>query len=237
MNNFGITWPYVLRKGHSNNPAEGACAMDAINWLVHGKHGDTPECSCPIIAAYVITGNDKMPNDVRQRLIDYLPRISGSRSKEHETIRTDILWRAAVRIFAPITLEAENLPEEANKLRNLSDNITPNDASAAAYAAEYAGSTAAYAAASTAAYAAASAAASAAAYAVSAASYAAGSAAAYAASTAAYAASADTWEPYFTVLDQVLKAGPEGQPWSAAQIEHGITMYKAAGGLTAPVHT
>src|SRR4051812_11422479 len=86
-----ITWPYHLRRGHSDNPAEGACAMDAVNWLVHGKHGDAPECACPVIAAYVVRGNDSMPDDTRQRLLPYLFRIAGSRSEEHQAARARIL--------------------------------------------------------------------------------------------------------------------------------------------------
>lgn len=33
------TWTYNLSRGHSADPSGGACAMDAVNWLVHGKHG------------------------------------------------------------------------------------------------------------------------------------------------------------------------------------------------------
>ena len=64
-----VTWPYVLRRGHSDNPADGACAMDALNWLAHGEHGDAPECAAPCIRDFVIPGNDAMPHDHRQRLL------------------------------------------------------------------------------------------------------------------------------------------------------------------------
>src|SRR5437899_1834786 len=99
-----VTWPYTLRRGHSSNPAEGSCAMDAVNWLVHGKHGDAPECACPVISQYVIAGNDAMPDDVRQRLLPYLHRIAGSRSAKHEAVRLRILVLAAARIFVPLAL-------------------------------------------------------------------------------------------------------------------------------------
>ena len=51
--NHIIQWPYQLRSGHSDNPAEGADPMDAVNWIVHGKHAEAPECACPVIAAFV----------------------------------------------------------------------------------------------------------------------------------------------------------------------------------------
>ena len=219
---LNIQWPYVLRRGHSDNPAEGACAMDAVNWLMHGKHGDTPECACRLIGAYVIRGNDSMPDEMRQRLIPYLHRIAGSRSKKHEAARCRILWLGAVRIFAPRALDAVGLTGEAAKLRALPDNVT----AAAAYAAAQ-GARAAADAADAAAKAAA--AAYAAAYYAAAAAYAAAQGA-WAAAYAARAAAA-AWDDYFLVLDQVLNAGPQGEPWSADVVSCGVNAYREAGGL------
>ena len=127
-----LTWPYVLRAGHSDNPAHGACAMDAVNWLVHGEHGDAPECACPVIRAYVIRGNDSMPDDVRQRLLPYLHRIAGSRSASHEGARVRVLQLAALRVFAPRALDAAGLHDHAQRLRDLPDDVDMKAAAAAA---------------------------------------------------------------------------------------------------------
>src|SRR6185369_18013100 len=118
-----ITWPYRLRKGHSDNPADGACAMDAVNWLAHGEHGDAPQCACPVIAQFVINGNDNMPDDIRQRLLAFLPRIAGSKSSAHEQIRVRILVLAALRIFAPRALDAAGLHGHADTMRMLPDDL------------------------------------------------------------------------------------------------------------------
>ena len=32
--------PFVLARGHSDDPNNGTCAMAAIAWLVHGQHTD-----------------------------------------------------------------------------------------------------------------------------------------------------------------------------------------------------
>jgi len=264
-----ITWPYVLRKGHSDNPAEGACAMDAVNWLVHGKHGDAPECACPLIARFVIGGNDAMPDDVRQRLLTYLPRIAGSRSEEHEAARLRVLVLSAVRVFASRALGAAGLTEPAAHLRTLPDDASYSGLRDAADAAMWAADAAtgvADAAARAAADAAARAAADAMAWAAvdatarAATAWAARAATAWAADAAARAAGAAraartaeraatwaaaraaaraatwsaTWDDYFLVLDAVLAAGPQGEPWGADAIERGTTAYTKAGGLLIP---
>jgi hypothetical protein len=38
-----------------------------------------------------------------------------------------------------------------------------------------------------------------------------------------------------SLLDDALSAGPQGEPWSATQIEAGQAAYVAAGGIAVPV--
>ena len=219
MNSLPVTWPYHLRSGHSADPAQGACAMDAVNWLVHGKHGDTPECACPVIASYVIRGNDAMPDDVRQRLLGYLHRIAGSRSAEHEAARLRVLVLAAARVFAPIALEAAGWHKEAEALRALPDNAPYVEIQAVAQAAWRAAWPVT----------------PLAAWAATEAWAAAGAAAWRAAWAAAWAAKAvGDWDLYFAVLDDVLNAGPQGEPWSADAVELGAQIYANAGGAIVP---
>ena len=255
-----ITWPYRLRKGHSDDPAEGACAMDAVNWLVHGRHGDQPECACPVIGAFVIGGNDAMDGTTRQRLLAYLPRIAGSRSEEHETARTRILVLAATRVFAPRALDAAGLHEFSGVLRSLPDDVsfldvleltveiarvahnakptwTAQVVNAAAAAATGAAETI-WATRTEALTAAAGHAAKAAKFAAFGAAYMAQKEHMVARATAAQAHWAATdaaatvwWGDYFPVLDAALSAGPQGEPWSADVIERGAQEYASHGGL------
>ena len=48
------------------------------------------------------------------------------------------------------------------------------------------------------------------------------------ASAARAEARAAAWDDYFGVLEDVLKAGPQGEPWSADAIETGHNAYRAA---------
>lgn len=188
------TWTYTLQRGHDEDPSGGACAMDAINWLVHGEHGDQPECACPVIGRYVIGLNDAMPDDERQRLLPYLHRIAGSRSPAHVQVRAEILARGAVRVLAPVALDAVGLTAAA---------WAAETAEKAAQATAWAG----------------------AAWVVMSAAWAAETAA-----RAAKTAGPFVWDAALTLLDESLSAGPQGEPWSAVQVDAGMAAYRAAGG-------
>jgi hypothetical protein len=202
--------------------------MAAIAWLAEGRHTDTPDCACPVIAAFVRAGNDAMPDDERQRLLPYLHRIAGSRSAAHEGGRLRILVLGALRVFAPRALDAAGLHEHAERLRALPDDVDLADAEAAAEAAGREAAEAAEAAAR---------AARGEAWAAWAAAWAAWGAAgaaraARAASWAARAArAAGTWDDYFAVLDAALSAGPQGEPWSADAVAPAVDAFQRAGGV------
>ena len=226
-----ITWPYILRSGHSHDPSQGACAMDAVNWLVHGKHGAAPECACSVIAAYVIGGNDAMPDDIRQRLLPYLHRIAGSKSAVHEAARIRILVLAALRVFAPPALDGAGLHDHAAKLRGLADDVDMNKAEARASEAAAAARAEARASEARASEAAA---AEAAARASEAAAWAAAAAAARPAARAAAGAAAGAaeasarWDDYFIVLDAALNAGSQGEPWSIDVVQQQVAAFDMA---------
>ena len=238
-------WPYTLRRGHSDNPAEGACAMDAVNWLVHGGHGDTPECACPVIGAYVIAGNDAMPDDVRQKLLPYLHRIAGSRSKNHQWARARALALGAVRVVAPMALGAAGLSEHAAFLRSLPDDVPLDAAGIAAWEATNAAREArarlsfdwvhlknemvvAARAGNASAYAAEAAEKAAATKAAKGSDASTAKGFAEASMLAGHAASEmQTWDPYFTVLDDALSAGPQGEPWSAHAVAVAVEAFDA----------
>ena len=219
-----ITWPYYLLRGHSNNPSQGACAMDAVNWLVHGQHGDAPACACPAIRHFVTRGNDAMPDDARQRLLPYLHRIAGSLSPEHEGARERVMWLGAVRVFGPRALDAAGLHDHAQGLRSLPDDVTKE---AAVLAADGAAWAAAQAWTQTGKE-------KAVRWAMEAAEMAARTPYAGMALPALAVGAADAanaWEDYFQVLDAALNAGPQGEPWSANTLAVGLMAYQNAGGV------
>lgn len=232
-----VTWPYVLRMGHTDTPENGACAMAAVSWLKHGIHSDAPPCASPVIGAFVISGNDGMLNDIRQKLLPYLHRIADSVSPEHEAIRLRIIVLGALRVFTPVALDKAGLHEHAEKLRALPDDVDFKIARIAANAALDAGSAVgatdddgfSVVSIATAALTAAEYAASVAVHA----EYAAEVAAEGAGCAASAAEDAGSWDEYFAVLDQALNAGPQGDPWSADVMQDATALYQSAGGLVA----
>jgi hypothetical protein len=222
-----VTWPYVLRRGHSDNPAKGTCIADAINWLVHGEHGDAPPCASPVILAYCIRGNDDMPDDVRQRFLGFAHRIAGSRDPANEAARLRVLVLGALRIFAPRALDAAGYHKHAADLRSLPDDVT---FAAADEAAAGAGATARRAV-------------TAARLTIAAEAFGsmaeaeAGAWAAAAADEAAFGSTpaAAAWNDYFAVLDAALNVGAQGDAWSADVVALGVERFITAGGKAALV--
>ncbi len=129
---------FSLHQGNHDSAKQGVCALEAVAWLEGLPHSDHPECTCPVIAAYVRRLNDGMPDDQRQRLVPYLPRLVGTVSKQHEQERAEYLTWQAIRVFAPISLRAFGFEDQAKHLENFSGNLR-----AAAAAADYADAAAA----------------------------------------------------------------------------------------------
>ena len=131
-------WKYDLRKGNSPDPSQGACLFDAGMWLVYGKIGDNPPCSCPIIRAYAIVLNDQMPNKERQKLKPFILRVVGNRDPGNEKARLHHIILETARRIVPLACDKKKPRLEAEMRKLL-------DAANAAYVA----ATAAYVAATT----------------------------------------------------------------------------------------
>lgn len=123
-------WPYTLKAGHSQNPADGACTMAAISWLVEGKHDDHPECVDAGLGAFIRPVNDAMHWRQRQKFLPYLHRLAGSKPPDDFYLkgadgrvidvadeRAHILVHAAARRFMPLAFDLFNKPEPAAELR------------------------------------------------------------------------------------------------------------------------
>ena len=142
MSNISDIWQFDLRHGNSDDPRNGACLLDAVSWFEYGVLGDHPECVCPIIAAFGRSVNDAMNDAGRQRLKVFIPRLVGTVDPEAERARAEYLAWQAIRVFAPISLDAVGLHDGASKLRSfdgsLSDAVDAARAAAkaAAWAAE-----------------------------------------------------------------------------------------------------
>lgn len=108
---------YLLPGKHASSE-EGMCAMEVVALLNGGPHTDHPRCACPIISGYVRHINDNIPDDQRQRLLPYLPRLVGSVSEDHEQARHEYFAWQAVRVFAPAALRAQGYRRFERQLEN-----------------------------------------------------------------------------------------------------------------------
>jgi hypothetical protein len=97
--------------------------MEAVAWLAGERHSDRPDCTCPVIAAYVSRIADWASDEQRQQLRAFLPRLIGSRSKKHLLPRTEYLVRQTVIVFLPLIYDELQQVEIAAELR-----ATPADA-------------------------------------------------------------------------------------------------------------
>jgi hypothetical protein len=94
-----------------------------------------------VIAAYAHSFSDWLPDDERQRLKAYIPRLVGTAVPDLELRRAFACADSAVRIFAPLAFKAAGLVQEAAKLGALAP-IDGESAKSARSAAESAESTA-----------------------------------------------------------------------------------------------
>ena len=131
MIDFNKLTAFELRGGPHKSADDGLCAMEAVAWLEGVEHSDSPSCTCPVIAAFVRSINDRMPDSDRQKLVAYLPRLVGTVSPEHEQERAEYLAWHAITVVAPGVLERAGLKHHAATLRGLGRH----DWEAAAFAA------------------------------------------------------------------------------------------------------
>lgn len=126
----------VLKTGSHTSADDGLCAMEAVAWLANETHSDRPVCASPVLSAYVRTLNDYMPDDQRQKLKLYVPRLLNTADASLELQRANILAWASVITFAPTALHAVGLVDHAETLRNLKKFDWAGARSAAAKSAE-----------------------------------------------------------------------------------------------------
>lgn len=140
---------YTLDQGsHTDFNPKSCCAMELAAHLAGLPHSDSPPCTSPVIAAYVRTLNDRMPSDVRNELLlPLIPQLLGTANADGQ-VAAFMCADRAVRVFAPLALDAAGLPDEATKLRELPEIVDKQTGDAAdAYAAAGDAAASAYAAA------------------------------------------------------------------------------------------
>lgn len=123
----------------AGNGADRACLMTASNILI-GKEecGDEAICVCPVIRAFIIPTNDAIPEELLGELYGPLAwEIVGTRVNDPtiELQRAFAFADWAVRVVAPLALEALGQKDAASRLRGLAEINCLETANAAADAA------------------------------------------------------------------------------------------------------
>lgn len=114
----------LSRDRHASS-ADGVCAMEFVSILAGASFSDYPNTACPVISSYVRTLNDNMPDDERQRLLPYLPRLLGTFSPARELQREQLLTLAAAQEFAAPALQANGFRHYAAYLRRFKATLGP----------------------------------------------------------------------------------------------------------------
>lgn len=113
----------VLAYGAHESPEAGMCVMEAVAYVAGEEHTDSPECACPVIAAFMRRWNDAIMDDARRTelLAPLVPRLVGSRcTAAVEQRRADLALDWLIRVQTPAWLElSDTLRPYAAALRGL----------------------------------------------------------------------------------------------------------------------
>ena len=129
----------ILKGHHDDCTGTDGCVMDIVSYVCgYDKITDHPPCACPVLTSFAIRLNDSIQDDVlRTRLLaPLISSLAGSKSSpEVEQRRAYYFADRAVRLFAPLALEAKGYTEQAARLRALPEVVDSQTADAAADAA------------------------------------------------------------------------------------------------------
>lgn len=137
-----------LDSGAHESPEQGMCFMEMVAWFAGEKHSDKPDCASNVLGTYGIGLNDRMPDDVRDRLLKpVVPMIAGTFDPANEQPRAKFLAMWSVNKVLPIILRLRGYEELAVRCEAAKDLVEARSAAYAADAATYATAYATYAAA------------------------------------------------------------------------------------------
>ena len=120
----------VLDRGRHAYAEQGMNVLEAVSALSPSeKFGDSPTSVSPVISAFLKEWNDDLEDEPRQRLKEFIPRITGSiLTEDIEEFRAWLSTDWLVRVQAPVWLEAAGLDEFAEALREQDAVVYPDQA-------------------------------------------------------------------------------------------------------------
>ena len=106
----------------SHGPGDKMCVLEAVAFLAGEPWSDHPVCASPVIGAFVRNWNDSLPDDDRQSLKRYIPRLVGSKgTTEQEERRSWMALDWMVRVHTPAWLRLAGLTDQADLLAGLAE--------------------------------------------------------------------------------------------------------------------
>lgn len=116
-----------------SHPEDGrGCVMEWTARFAGEKVTDHPTCTSPVLTAFAIRFNDGLPDDERQRLIPFIPRLVGTAGDvEADRRRRYLAVDWAIRRNAPRWLRAAGLTDDADTLAALPEIVDATTATAA----------------------------------------------------------------------------------------------------------
>jgi len=108
-----------------HNPNGKMCIMEAVAWMAGEPWSDAPHCACPVIAAFLRSWNDALPDDERQQLKQYiLPLIGSRRDKAIERKRSLMALDWLIRVHTVAWLRLGSMADHATALESLPPILT-----------------------------------------------------------------------------------------------------------------
>lgn len=111
--------PIYLTRGAHEAPSDGLCLLEAVSNYFNGEHTDDPRCVSPLLASFGRRLNDYLPDDLRQRLVPFVPRMINTNDDGLDVARSFLVLDWLVRTLLPNRLDKAGRHEDADYLRSL----------------------------------------------------------------------------------------------------------------------
>ena len=110
----------LLSGGHKpptgSEPPE-VCLLEAVAWMAGEPWSDHPQCVCDVLGSFGRRLNDLLPDDLRQKLVPFIPEMLGTAGDGHAQARRWMAVDWSVRTAAPMWMDAAGKADFAARYR------------------------------------------------------------------------------------------------------------------------
>lgn len=91
-----------LASGSHKDRDDCVCFLEAVAWWAEEEHSDAPQCVSPVLVNYGRRLNDHLPDDERQKLVPFIPRMVGTVNDGKDEARGLLAFDWLVRTCLPL---------------------------------------------------------------------------------------------------------------------------------------